>query len=45
MDDFVVHKFGGSCLREGGDIDRIAEIISRMPGRPLVVVSASLGHD
>lgn len=43
MDDFVVHKFGGSCLREGGDIDKIAEIISRMPGRPLVVVSALWG--
>ena len=27
MDDIVVHKFGGSCLREGSDIDKIAETL------------------
>ena len=43
MDDIVVHKFGGSCLREGSDIDRIAEIIQNTPGRPLIVVSALWG--
>ena len=43
MDEFVVHKFGGSCLREGGAIDRIAEIIQIMPGKPLIVVSALWG--
>ena len=43
MDEFVVHKFGGSCLREGSDIDRIAEVIQNVPGRPLVVVSALWG--
>tara|TARA_B100000767_G_C19736533_1_gene524202 strand:+ start:133 stop:1377 length:1245 start_codon:yes stop_codon:yes gene_type:complete len=43
MDDFVVHKFGGSCLREGGDIDKIADIINRSSGRPLIVVSALWG--
>ena len=43
MDEIVVHKFGGSCLRERGDIDRMAEIISDFEGRPLVVVSALWG--
>ena len=28
MDEIVVHKFGGSCLRDGSDIDRIAEIVA-----------------
>ena len=27
MDEIIVHKFGGSCLRDGNDIDRIGEII------------------
>ena len=43
MDDIVVHKFGGSCLREGNDIDRIAEIINNSEGSPIVVVSALWG--
>ena len=43
MDDFIVHKFGGSCLREGSDIDRIADIIQNTPGKPLIVVSALWG--
>lgn len=43
MDDIVVHKFGGSCLREGNDIDRIGEIIRNSEGRPIVVVSALWG--
>lgn len=43
MDEFIVHKFGGSCLREGKDIDRIGEIIKSHQGRPLVVVSALWG--
>ncbi len=43
MDDFVVHKFGGSCLREGNDIDRIGDIINNSEGRPIVVVSALWG--
>ncbi len=43
MSDIVVHKFGGSCLREGSDIDRIAEIIQKTPGKPLIVVSALWG--
>ena len=43
MDEIVVHKFGGSCLREGSDIDRIAESIRTIPGKPIVVVSALWG--
>jgi len=43
MDDFIVHKFGGSCLREGSDIDKIADIIQNTPGKPLIVVSALWG--
>lgn len=43
MDEVIVHKFGGSCLREGKDIDRIGEIIKSHQGRPLVVVSALWG--
>lgn len=43
MDDIIVHKFGGSCLREGKDIDRIGEIIQKSEGRPIVVVSALWG--
>ena len=43
MDDIIVHKFGGSCLREGKDIDLIGEIIKNHQGRNLVVVSALWG--
>ena len=43
MDEIIVHKFGGSCLREGRDIDRIGEIIKNHQGRHLVVVSALWG--
>ena len=40
---FVVHKFGGSCLRENSDIDKIANIIQSSDGKPVVVVSALWG--
>jgi aspartate kinase len=43
MDNIIVHKFGGSCLREGKDIDRIGEIILKSEGSPIVVVSALWG--
>jgi aspartate kinase len=43
MDEVIVHKFGGSCLREGKDIDRIGEIIKNHQARNLVVVSALWG--
>ena len=43
MDEIIVHKFGGSCLRDGEDIDRIGEIISNSSGKPIIVVSALWG--
>ena len=43
MSEIVVHKFGGSCLREGKDIDRIGEIIRNSEGKPIIVVSALWG--
>jgi len=43
MDEIIVHKFGGSCLRDGNDIDRIGEIIQNSEGRPIIVVSALWG--
>ena len=43
MNDIVVHKFGGSCLRDGSDIDRISQIIANFEGTPIVVVSALWG--
>ena len=45
MDEIVVHKFGGSCLRDGNDIDQIAEIIRSSEGRPIIVVSAPLRYN
>jgi len=43
MSDIIVHKFGGSCLRDSDDLDRIAEIITSFEGSPIVVVSALWG--
>ena len=43
VSDIIVHKFGGSCLRDGNDIDRIGEIIENTKGKPVVVVSALWG--
>ncbi|MDP6869161.1 MAG: hypothetical protein QGI21_00095 [Candidatus Poseidoniaceae archaeon] len=43
MNDIVVHKFGGSCLREKEDIEKVIEAITEIPGRPIVVVSALWG--
>ena len=43
MDEIIVHKFGGSCLRESQDIDRIFEVLKKSPGTPIVVVSALWG--
>jgi aspartate kinase len=39
----TVHKFGGSCLRDASDLDRIAEVIGHWEGRTMVVVSALWG--
>jgi len=43
MSEIIVHKFGGSCLRERSDIERIAKIVNHFEGMPLVVVSAIWG--
>ena len=39
----TVHKFGGSCLRDSSDLDRIAEVVGEWNGRTMVVVSALWG--
>ena len=38
-----VHKFGGSCLRDSSDLDKIAEVVFNMDGPIVVVVSAFWG--
>ena len=42
MSHRVVHKFGGSCLRDSADLDRIAEVIQG-DHQSIVVVSALWG--
>ena len=39
----IVHKFGGSCLRDNADLEQISNIIRDFPGRPVIVVSALWG--
>ena len=39
----VVHKFGGSCLRDATDLERIAEILTNAHQPVIVVVSALWG--
>ena len=39
----VVHKFGGSCLRDSSDIEQISEILSNTQQPVIVVVSALWG--
>lgn len=39
----TVHKFGGSCLRDISDLNRIAEVIQHWPGQSVLVVSALWG--
>lgn len=39
----TVHKFGGSCLRDISDLNRIAEVIEHWPGQSILVVSALWG--
>ena len=43
MNDVVVHKFGGSCLRDSSDLEVITKIIKSRPSRIVVVVSALWG--
>ena len=42
-DDLEVHKFGGSCLRDGTDLERIANILTNSRQPVMVVVSALWG--
>lgn len=39
----IVHKFGGSCLRDNADLEQISKIIKNFSGRPVIVVSALWG--
>ena len=39
----IVHKFGGSCLRDNADLEQISKIIRNFSGRPVIVVSALWG--
>ncbi len=43
MNDVVVHKFGGSCLRDSSDLETIAEIINAQAEKTVIVVSALWG--
>ena len=43
FEDIVVHKFGGSCLRDSNDIRKISEIINKCQENSIVVVSALWG--
>ncbi len=42
MSERIIHKFGGSCLREPNDIDKIAEVIGG-DHQSIIVVSALWG--
>jgi len=39
----TVHKFGGSCLRDSSDLERISQVIQQTDGQAIVVVSALWG--
>tara|TARA_B100001250_G_scaffold413205_1_gene446572 strand:- start:537 stop:1859 length:1323 start_codon:yes stop_codon:yes gene_type:complete len=41
--NFTVHKFGGSCLRDSTDLDLISKIINIQEGKSVIVVSALWG--
>ena len=43
MNDVVIHKFGGSCLRDSSDLDNISRIIKSQPSKIVIVVSALWG--
>ena len=43
MNDIVIHKFGGSCLRDSSDLEVIKRIIKSQPSKIVVVVSALWG--
>jgi len=39
----TVHKFGGSCLRDSSDLERISQVIQQTNGQVILVVSALWG--
>ena len=39
----TVHKFGGSCLRDSSDLERISQVIQQTNGQAILVVSALWG--
>lgn len=39
----TVHKFGGSCLRDSSDLERISQVIQQTSGQSILVVSALWG--
>jgi len=39
----TVHKFGGSCLRDSSDLERISQVIKQTSGQSIIVVSALWG--
>jgi len=43
MNEWVIHKFGGSCLRIPGDLDKVKQRLLSSSGKPLIVVSAFWG--
>lgn len=43
FENIVVHKFGGSCLRDSNDLRKISEIINKCQENSIVVVSALWG--
>ena len=40
---YIVHKFGGSCLKSDSDLARISELVNDSQGRVVVVISAFNG--
>ena len=42
-DMITVHKFGGSCLRDSSDLERISQVIKQTNGQSIIVVSALWG--
>ena len=43
LNDVVIHKFGGSCLRDSSDIDLITKMIAKQQSKTIIVVSALWG--
>ena len=39
----TVHKFGGSCLRDSSDLERVSQVIQQTDGQAIIVVSALWG--